>query len=327
MERLQAAMTARATLKSWAEGRELVELVRAAHRAGWLDQLRSGATVEKLAAQGVPAERVRSVLELLVAAGVAEAEADTFRLTPAFDALVEGGEGITLSSTLEAVDLASNRIALATEPVVPGFTPAEALVLARDWGVGPTEDARQLYRVIYEALPEFRDRLEQGGPLLDVGSGKGGALLTTLTAFPGLRAVGVESVPEVIEETRRRAENAGVADRVELRAIDARDLKDVSEFAVCYWAQAFFATEARADTLARIFDALRPGGLLLVQEILPQQAEPTVRVRLDLLFHRQQGTDFGRSAEALAEELSAAGFADPRIAATPAGRLVLAKKP
>ena len=39
LEGLQAALTARATMQGWAEGMELIELVGAVYRAGWLDKL------------------------------------------------------------------------------------------------------------------------------------------------------------------------------------------------------------------------------------------------------------------------------------------------
>jgi predicted methyltransferase len=99
---------------------------------------------------------------------------------------------------------------------------------------------------------------------------------------------------------------------------------------VSFWAQPFFDPSARADTLAVIFRALRPGGLLLVQELFPpvsEEDETNVRVRLDRLFLEQHHGTFGRAAEALAAEAEAAGFRDSEIVTTPLGRLVLTHKP
>ncbi|MFE5923220.1 SAM-dependent methyltransferase [Streptomyces sp. NPDC056468] len=184
--------------------------------------------------------------------------------------------------------------------------------------------------MLYQALPDYQDRLERGGPLLDVGSGVGGALLSTLTLFDKLHAVGVDVVPEVTAELSRRAQDADVADRVDIRTLDARTLRDESAFTVCYWAQAFFSADARVDTLAAVFRALRPDGLLLVQELFPPQTvedEPATRVALDRLFYRQQGVAFGLSAEDLAAEGHAAGFQDAQIIDSPLGRLVVMRKP
>lgn len=331
--RLQAALSARSVMKSWAEGMELIELVRGVHHAGWLKQLHEETTANELSsATGVPVEQVSNVLAVLASAGVVQAEETSYRLSPTFDALVAGASGVDMPTVLGAIELARDHMGQAVQPTDSqhGLDGEQALAIARDWGVRATPGSRQLYEVLYQTLPEYRDRLAHGGPLLDVGSGVGGALLTTLTLFDKLRAVGVEVVPEVAAELRRRAEDAGVADRVDIRATDARRLRDESAFAVSFWAQAFFSDSDRADTLAAIFRSLRPDGLLLMQEHLQPrtaQEEPTTRAQLDHLFYRQQNVTFGLSAEALAAEASASGFHETQIIDTPVGRLVVTRKP
>ncbi|QWF78122.1 SAM-dependent methyltransferase [Amycolatopsis sp. CA-230715] len=325
LDRLQAALSARATMKRWAEGAELVEVVRAAHDAGWLARLRDEITAEDLASDaGVPVGQVSDVLAVLVSAGVVRAGETSFRLCPAFDALVAGASGVDIRTVLDALDLARGQAGRVAKP--GRLDGARALVLARDWGVRASTGARELYGLLYQALPEYRDRLARGGPLLDVGSGVGGALLTTATLFDELRAVGVEIVAETAAESRRRAREAGVASRVEIRTADARTLTDEGAFTVSYWAQAFFPADTRAEVLAAIFRALRPDGLLLMQELFPRD-EPTTGTRLDQLFYRQQNLAFGLSADALVTEAAAAGFEDARILDSPVGKLVLARKP
>jgi SAM-dependent methyltransferase len=329
---IRAAMAARSVIRQWSAGAELIEVVRSAYQAGWLTRLRATTTASELAAStGAPAEQVSSVLAVLVSAGVVSAEGARFQLVPAFDALVAGASGVELAAVLGAADLARHEAGQAAQPAESpqSLTGEQALTLARDWGVRPSAGARQLFELVYQVLPEYRARLEAGGPLLDVGSGVGGALLTTLTLFDGLRAVGVEVVPEVAAEARLRAQQAGVAGRVEIRQADARGLDDEGVFAVCYWAQAFFPSYARDATLAAIVRALRPDGLLLLQELVPAPAgegEPGPRVRLDQLFYRRHGVDFEASAESLAAEATAAGFGDVQIVASPLGRRILTRK-
>ncbi|SDS86311.1 SAM-dependent methyltransferase [Microlunatus soli] len=323
---LQAALTARATVRGWAEGQQILELVRASHRAGWLDLLhRETTAAEMAAAVTAPAARVEAVLRTLTAAGVVEGS-DPYRLAAGFDALVAGASGVELTAVLGAVDLERDRAgrAVCTDSIEPDGE--QALALARDWGVRATAGSRQLYDLVYQAVPAYRERLAAGGPLIDAGSGVGGALLTTLTMFDTLRAVGVEFVPEVAAELRSRAEAAGVGDRVEIRAVDARSLSDVETFAVAFWAHEFFAAEARAETLAALFRALQPGGLILMQELFPPEQQ-TTRAALDRLFFEQQRSVFCRSAKELAEEAQAAGFGRPEIIVSPVGRLVTLQRP
>ncbi|MQY20983.1 class I SAM-dependent methyltransferase [Nocardia macrotermitis] len=334
LDRLQAALAARAKLKEWSTGAELVELIRAVHTTGWLDRLHDTTTVEELAAgTGISIERVSDTLDVLASAGVVETHETGFRLSEAFDALVTGVSGVNLATALDAHDLALGYAAEATSSSADHRSEldgARALTLARDWGVRAGAGAQHLYELVYEALPDYRDRLEEGGPLLDVGTGVGGALLTTLALFPELRAVGVEIVPEVAAETRVRAEEAGVARRVEVRTADARAIEDESAFAVCYWAQGFFSAATRDDVLRAVFRALRPDGLLLMQETFPPMAEQdgaTIRGRLDRLVRRRQNIASGLSAEDLITEAEAAGFREPRVIDSPAGRLVVVGKP
>jgi SAM-dependent methyltransferase len=326
-------MAARTAINGWAEGAEILELLRAADKAGWLERLRAATTADELAGDGRSAEQVANALSVLVAANVVRAEDGVFQLVPAFEALVGGASGMELSAVLTMMDISRGRVASALEPTADGSSgldAVDALALARFTGVRPDEGARQLYGLLYQVLPDVRKRLEQGGPMLDVGSGVGGAVLTALSVFDRLRAVAVEIVPEVAAELSARAQQAGVSDRLEVRAVNAAELQDESTFEVCFWAQPFFTAEVRSGVLAAVLRALRPDGILIMQELFPPvqaQDSPTARAYLDQLFYRQLGLSYGLSAEDLAAEAKAAGFQDPEIAASPLGRLVTLRKP
>lgn len=334
LEALQAALGARARIRQWAEGAELLDLLHAAASEGWLEALTRPVTAEDLAGLGgIPAERARRAVEVFLAAGVvreaaAPGTAPAFTLAEDFAALQAGPSGIRTDIALDAVDAARDRVRTALSADAPYDWQEDALVVARDWGMLPSDASRALFGMAYAELPEYHDRLTAGGPLLDVGSGVGGALLSTVTAYPELRAVGVERAGDVVEELRNRAEAADVASRVEIRHADARHLDDEAVYTVCYWAQAFFPHGTREVTLAAIRRALTPDGLLLVQELTPppdDSSPATPSASLDALLADCRGIPPVASAESLTTELRTAGFTDVQVVPTPVGRLVLAR--
>jgi cyclopropane-fatty-acyl-phospholipid synthase len=70
--------------------------------------------------------------------------------------------------------------------------------------------------------------LKEGDRVLDVGCGWGGFPLWAATKH-GASVVGITLSPPQAEKARRRAEEAGVADQVEIRVMDYRDLASTGE--------------------------------------------------------------------------------------------------
>src|SRR3954447_25773797 len=107
--------------------------------------------------------------------------------------------------------------------------------------------------------------LKEGDRVLDVGCGWGGFPLWAATRH-GASVVGITLSPPQAEKARQRAEEAGVADRVEIRVMDYRDLPATGErfdaVASIGMVEHVGASqiEVYAQTLARM---LEPGGRLL----------------------------------------------------------------
>jgi cyclopropane-fatty-acyl-phospholipid synthase len=107
--------------------------------------------------------------------------------------------------------------------------------------------------------------LKEGDRVLDVGCGWGGFPLWAATKH-GASVVGITLSPPQAEKARRRAEEAGVADRVEIRVMDYRDLAGTGErfdaIASIGMVEHVGASqiEVYAETLASV---LEPGGRLL----------------------------------------------------------------
>lgn len=107
--------------------------------------------------------------------------------------------------------------------------------------------------------------LKEGERVLDVGCGWGGFPLWAAAKY-GANVVGITLSPPQAEKARQRAEQAGVADRVEIRVMDYRDLAGTGErfdaIASIGMVEHVGASqiEVYAQTLAGL---LGPGGRLL----------------------------------------------------------------
>ncbi|HEY6730822.1 MAG TPA: cyclopropane-fatty-acyl-phospholipid synthase family protein [Solirubrobacterales bacterium] len=108
-------------------------------------------------------------------------------------------------------------------------------------------------------------QIKEGERILDVGCGWGGFPLWAATKY-GANVVGITLSPPQAEKARQRAEEAGVADRVEIRVMDYRDLTGTGEkfdaIASIGMVEHVGASqiEVYAETLAGLLDS---GGRLL----------------------------------------------------------------
>jgi cyclopropane-fatty-acyl-phospholipid synthase len=105
--------------------------------------------------------------------------------------------------------------------------------------------------------------LEEGDRVLDVGCGWGSFPLWAATKH-GASVVGITLSPPQAELARRRAEEAGVADRVEIRVMDYRDLAGERFDAIASIGMVEHVGAAQIDVYARtLASLLEPGGRLL----------------------------------------------------------------
>jgi cyclopropane-fatty-acyl-phospholipid synthase len=105
--------------------------------------------------------------------------------------------------------------------------------------------------------------LKPGMRVLDVGCGWGAFVCNAARSY-GVTAVGITLSREQADRARRRAVEAGVADRVEIRVQDYRDVDDGPYDAVASIGMAEHVGQKMLPTYsAKLLALLRPGGRLL----------------------------------------------------------------
>ena len=132
----------------------------------------------------------------------------------------------------------------------------------RSFGVG--------YRaaLVAEWLPALDGvvaKLDAGGLVADVGCGHGLSTILMAQAFPASRFVGIDYHAESIATARKRAVEAGVADRVTFEVAGASDFPGEGYDLVAFF-DAFHDLGDPLGAARRAADALAPGGTCMLVE-------------------------------------------------------------
>jgi 2-polyprenyl-3-methyl-5-hydroxy-6-metoxy-1,4-benzoquinol methylase len=245
--------------------------------AGVADALREPRTLDELAARlpGLSRERIARCLAVAEVRGLVVAEDDRRRLAPGVLPFLEGTRRTVLQGDLRSYVLQPAeylRAALGPE-VESGWRFTDPVILQAQ-GDGSAMFAGAVHAKIAPALG-LSERLERpGGAFLDVGAGVGALSIAMARTFPELRVVGLDASEAPLALARANVAAAGVAERVELRAMRVEDLRDEEAFDLA-WLPAFFlrsrgVVRAAVESIRR---ALRPGGFLLIPAVNPSAGE------------------------------------------------------
>lgn len=172
--------------------------------------------------------------------------------------------------------------------------------------------------------------LQDVARFIDVGGGSGSYSIAALLRHPQLHCVQLD-LPPVCEIAREYAQRFGVASRFETAAADMFATTWPRDFERVFFSDIFHDwDDVRCAQLARsAFDALVPGGRILVHEMLlsdvktgPLRAAASSMAMVFVTEGRQ------RSARELIDLVGAAGFVEPRVRMTADGYAVIeARKP
>jgi SAM-dependent methyltransferase len=117
-------------------------------------------------------------------------------------------------------------------------------------------------------------RLEPGTRVLDLGSGSG-EMLCTWARDHGIRGTGIDLSELFTEQAKRRAEELGVADRVELIHGDAAGYVAEEKVGVAACLGATWIGGGVAGTIELLAQSLLDGGVILIGEPYWLQLPPT----------------------------------------------------
>ncbi|HSH45633.1 MAG TPA: class I SAM-dependent methyltransferase [Longimicrobiales bacterium] len=274
----------------------MVVMTSIGHRTGLFEVLAGldgAATSEEVAEKaGLDERYVREWLAAMTAAGVMElATGPDAGAGPHLATDSEAASGSPLRYRLpaeHAVMLTGSEDNLAVfAQYIPGLSKVEDDVIRcfHEGGGVPYEQFPRFHEVMAEdsaqtvvaalhdrilpLIPGIEERLKSGIRVLDVGCGRGRALLELAATYPASEFVGYDLSDEAIQWGRARALERGLTN-VTLETRDVTDFDETAEPAAFDFVTTFDAIhdQARPGAVLRgIHRTLRPGGVYLMQDI------------------------------------------------------------
>lgn len=266
-EEIGAYWAASSLVYGWSAGAQAMALLRTALSSGVLDQLSTPRTPPQIAdATGLPSDLVAQLLVALDAHRIVESAGDRYVLSAEFARLLSRAAVQPLANILdmEAAKIRSIESAAGAQLSYTALSSHEQLAIAKGiMGVPSSSLWQAMLTMMTSALPQLAAKVQAGGRALELGCGAASALITILVVYPRTTAVGVDISATALAEARRRADEVGVADRIEFRHQDARTVSDAAQYDLVSWSGHFFPADTRAATLAVAHKALKPDGYLL----------------------------------------------------------------
>ena len=179
------------------------------------------------------------------------------------------------------------------------------------------------------ALPNLVARLVAGGRVLDVHCGSGRWLVAMAQRFPELRLVGIEAERDSLTRARELVEDAGLAGRIRIEPVERTAVTRPGRFDLVYYQYALHFLPDPAASLRASWEALDPGGTLLVldwllptdpEEMRTPQGELIAGVHLDEVFMGAGLQDLATHRRWFAD----AGVPAPEVIELPSGATLFA---
>ena len=191
------------------------------------------------------------------------------------------------------------------------------------------QDIAVFFAEALAALPDLVARLSRGGRVLDVHCGGGRWLVAMAQRFPSLTLVGIEAEHDSRARAEHLIEDTDLEDRVRIEADWRPEMTRSGRFDLVYYQYALHSLRDPAASLRASWEALEPGGSLLVLDwLLPTDqdelhsihGELTAGVHLDEVF---MGAGL-RDVAAFMAWFAEAGTPPPDVIELPSGATLFA---
>lgn len=145
---------------------------------------------------------------------------------------------------------------------------------------------------------------------LDVGTGVGLLAVAATRVWPGVSVVGIDPWEPALERARSNVAQAGLGDRIELRAQSIVELDDRDRFDLSWVPTFFLSPDVLVAGLARILAATRPGGRVAVA-LFDIPPDPLASATMRLRVLRDGGSL--PEPDAMVRMLEEVGWSDPHV--------------
>lgn len=313
-------------------------VIEAAVRHGVFDLLdKRPLTVEEVARKTRTSQRgIKAILEVLVSLELLQRKGARFALTPESAAFLVSAKPLFYGTFFRHISDQLLPSWLQITKVVRTGRPALKVNAQKEGAAFFAEFVESIFPLSFPAANTLGEHLgiaKAKGPIsvLDIGAGSGvwGIALAKQSPHVRIRAV---DWPQVLKVTRRVARQHGVADRLTTSAGDffKADFGKNHQVATLGHILHSEGRERSRRLLKKIYDALAPGGVLAIQEFIPNDdrtGPPTALIfAVNMLVNTEAGDTF--TFAEMSEWLRNAGYKNPRSLKVPSvSLLVLANKP